>query len=122
MVGRFFVARRGPRENTACKPFLTPLDGVLTRINRLGQLLPIYHNWLEDEKAKVIGRLSATQVWKKSDARLKSSLRRPTLDSLFWKTKKRIKNQPAPFGAEGGERKTRNQKLEIGRQNVEGKS
>jgi hypothetical protein len=46
----------------------------------------------------------ATQLWKKSDAELKSSLRRPILDSLLWKTKKRIKNQPAAFGAEVGGR------------------
>jgi antiphage defense system Thoeris ThsB-like protein len=46
------------------------------------------------------GQSSATQVWKKSDPGLKSSLRRPILDSLFWKTKKRIKNQPAAFGPE----------------------
>jgi hypothetical protein len=44
------------------------------------------------------------RVWKKSDAGLKSSLRRLILDSLFWKTKKRIKNQPAAFGAEVGEK------------------
>jgi hypothetical protein len=34
------------------------------------------------------GQNNATRVWKKSDAGLKSSLRRPTLDSLFWKTKR----------------------------------
>jgi hypothetical protein len=47
-----------------------------------------------------------------SDAGLKGSLRRPTLDSLFWKAKKRIKNQPAAFGVRRGERKTGDWKTE----------
>jgi hypothetical protein len=51
------------------------------------------------------GQSCTTQGMKKSDAGLKSSLRGPILDSLFWKTKKRIKNQPAAFGPEVGERK-----------------
>jgi len=58
-----------------------------------------------DDHLNFAEQSSATQVWKKGDAGLKSSLRRPTLDSLFWKAKKRIKNQPAAFGAEVGERK-----------------
>jgi hypothetical protein len=35
-------------------------------------------------------------------------LRRPILDSLFWKAKKRIKNQPAALGPEVEKGKTRN--------------
>ncbi len=48
----------------------------------------------------VPGKREWTQVGKKSAAGLESSLRRAILDSLLWKTKKRIKSQPASFGQE----------------------
>jgi len=59
----------------------------------------------------------ATRVGRKNDAGLKSSLRWPIVDGsgppqkadpTLWRTKKRIKNQPAAFGAEAGKGKSRN--------------